>query len=98
MLSIRDTICEDIRKYNNFVPVYDTLTEAIYCVTDFEIESTLYREDVEYRKAIKEAYRTNKPVRIGSIGPLKSIYNGVDYVDVYVTKDHRYLTKRINKK
>ena len=96
MIYVKDEICEAIQKHNKFIPCYNTLTEAHECLTDYELVTTLYREKTEINRALEEANKLKTPVFVGEIGPLKSFYEGVDYVEVYVTNDKHYLTKRIN--
>lgn len=98
MVNVRDSICKSIQEHNNFIPVYNTLLEPYKVVTDYEIGTTLYREDKEPSIAYKEALHGDKCVKIGEIGPVKSYINGIDYIEVYITSDNNYLTKRINKK
>lgn len=96
MIFVRDKICESIQEHNKFTPRYNVLTEAHECLTDYELVTTLYRQRIEVDKALEKAKKLNIPVHVGEIGPIKSVLSGVDYVRVYVTKDNKYLTKRIH--
>lgn len=96
MIHVRDKICDSIQEHNKFTPIYNKLAEPHECLTDYELVTTLYREKFEVSKALDRAKKLNIPVYIGDIGPITSILTGVDYVRVYVTKDNRYLTKRVH--
>lgn len=95
MIYVRDKICESIQDHNKFIPCYNELVEVYKCVTDYEVESTLYREYIEESKALLKAQELNTAVKFGEIGPLKSIYKGVDYVEIYIDSNGNYLAKRI---
>ncbi|WP_455539199.1 hypothetical protein [Terrisporobacter sp.] len=96
MICLRDKICECIQNHNNFIPHYNELVNIYDCITDYEVESTLYRESIEEIKGLEKAQKLNMPIKLGEIGPLKSIYSGTDYVEIYITKDNTLLAKRTN--
>lgn len=96
MLHTRDKICEFIQLHNNFTPYYNQVVDVYDCITDYEVESTMCHEYLDEEQALLMAQYSNTPVKLAQIGPLVNPTQGLDYVDIYITSDNRYLAKRFN--